>query len=605
MRIKRTKVASSRGASETVALWPRYRATLSADAGLTLNGVEHHYPDASTDHLRAAILSACARVAQHLRRPVRLNVTERGSTWDLAVRPSGVVQSIDAHGTIDQNTAGLTEYRGPCGSCGAMTSVAESICAECGGAPFQLHASHDRQVTATVRRQAPRLAASTPAPELEVGPPPPATTPVPPEQAATHQDEQEEDSSAPPQLLGSANTTRYAGAAKERPRGGPVLIIGALVVLALAIVGASIYFVASPGTDSTDASGATATSTSEAPTTSYMPALAPRGYDTAAAWSADLAEGTHPIVAADGLLAITRPDGSVEVVDPRSGEALYTSPTYENGVSSLLPITQPTRGFVWAADDTMHVWTGAADEADRAADEEVSFDIPAGAGIYAAGAGPMLWVDGATEVYVLVGDSSDLRLSPVTIPDGTTPLGVDGDGHVISSTGRLPLWRTPPDGQPVAVPIEAPDGAEVRKWVGMSGSHVAIAWTTGKADTVAVRLHNTETGEAAAAAELPWPAVEDAQLVTDQTQTVVAAGPFWADLSSGTVVTAQDTSTQPISLAGRRYALRSGVAGVINDQGEWTALPDGTAVPLGLGPDDEAIVRVSGRGYALNLSDSN
>lgn len=386
---------------------------------------------------------------------------------------------------------------------------------------------------------------------------------------------------APPESSADHGTRRRVWIALGSAATVIVVVAGAGAVLALPRVS---------GGESPEQSDPAAVSSTQEPRT-YIPALAPPGYGTEAVWSTELADGTAPVITSSGYVASARPSGrGVEIVDPGTGDVLHESASLHGGI---VPVTSPTEGFAWLSGaGELRVW-----DVERREVVDVS-GVPPGAILYGAGGAVMLWAEGSTSVGTYDGSDS---VTTVTIPDGTTPLGVDEHGAVVSSAGALPLWSTATrDAAPPApLPLEAPDGAQVRRWIGMTNSRVVIAWTTGKPDTVAVRVHDTTTGLTTAEAEVPWPVVEEADLVTSQDGDV-AVGPLFLP-REGPPLVAVDQAVSAISLAAGRFALRNGVVGTVAEDGSWTALPTGTAIPLATGPDNQAIVRAGGRAYALPL----
>jgi len=113
--------------------WPRITATLNLDGSgtITVNGSERPCAAASVEELRTGITARCVAIATGIRRPVRLTVTEPSGTWQLAVRPEGIVQLIDDAGMIPP-ADGLTVDEGRCRHCRRLQPVTETHCAQCG-----------------------------------------------------------------------------------------------------------------------------------------------------------------------------------------------------------------------------------------------------------------------------------------------------------------------------------------------------------------------------------------------------------------------------------------------------------------------------------------
>lgn len=118
---------------DRVAAWPRVSAAVreNGSGSITVNGTERPCAAASVEELRTGVIARCASLAQRLRRPVRLTVTEGTTTWALAVRAEGIVQLIEEDGTIPPGD-GLLPHEGRCRSCRRIQSVAALECAQCG-----------------------------------------------------------------------------------------------------------------------------------------------------------------------------------------------------------------------------------------------------------------------------------------------------------------------------------------------------------------------------------------------------------------------------------------------------------------------------------------
>ena len=77
------------------------------------------------------MIARCTTLARRLRRPVRLAVTDGPNTWNLAVRPGGIVQLVDAAGTIGP-ADDLAPQEGRCRACRGLQPVTEATCVHCG-----------------------------------------------------------------------------------------------------------------------------------------------------------------------------------------------------------------------------------------------------------------------------------------------------------------------------------------------------------------------------------------------------------------------------------------------------------------------------------------
>ena len=76
------------------------------------------------------MIARCVAIAVRLRRPVRLTVSDGPQTWNLAVRPEGIVQLVDDAGMIPP-AQGLSVHEGRCRICRRLQAVTERVCVQC------------------------------------------------------------------------------------------------------------------------------------------------------------------------------------------------------------------------------------------------------------------------------------------------------------------------------------------------------------------------------------------------------------------------------------------------------------------------------------------
>lgn len=115
-----------------VPTWPRLVAELHGDntGTLTLNGTSRACAAESTAALRTGLIARAVSYAVQLRRPVRLDVTEAAASYQLAVRPEGYVQLMDAEGVIPA-ADGLSLDEGRCRHCRRLQPVTSTTCVQC------------------------------------------------------------------------------------------------------------------------------------------------------------------------------------------------------------------------------------------------------------------------------------------------------------------------------------------------------------------------------------------------------------------------------------------------------------------------------------------
>lgn len=162
---------SSTHLAEKVAAWPRVMATVHPDGTGTLavNGTQRPCTATSVEELRTGMIARATSLATRLRRPVRLSVTDPAGTWNLAVRPEGIVQLVDDAGTIAP-AEDLAPHEGRCRICRRLQQVTATRCAQCGvSEPHRVEAEpvDDRDVVpdaATVQTLTPSPTPPTPTP---------------------------------------------------------------------------------------------------------------------------------------------------------------------------------------------------------------------------------------------------------------------------------------------------------------------------------------------------------------------------------------------------------------------------------------------------------
>lgn len=115
-----------------VPTWPRLVAELHGDntGTLTVNGAGRACTAESVAALRTGLIARAVSYAVQLRRPVRLDVTEAAASYQLAVRPEGYVQLIDAEGIIPA-ADGLSVDEGRCRHCRRLQPVTSTTCIQC------------------------------------------------------------------------------------------------------------------------------------------------------------------------------------------------------------------------------------------------------------------------------------------------------------------------------------------------------------------------------------------------------------------------------------------------------------------------------------------
>lgn len=133
-----------RADDQPVIAWPKITAAIDDESSgtLVINGVVHPCRAETIEALRTGMIARCTATAIRLGRAVRVDVTESGRSWALAVRPDGIVQEIDRQGRIVPADGELGPIEGSCRRCGDPNPVSATHCAGCGtGEPLSVLAT--------------------------------------------------------------------------------------------------------------------------------------------------------------------------------------------------------------------------------------------------------------------------------------------------------------------------------------------------------------------------------------------------------------------------------------------------------------------------------
>ena len=122
--------------AQKVAAWPRIQVEIRPEAQhvtavLRINGAPQSCASPTVEGMRAGIIARCTSLATTLSRPVAVDVDEAGQRYRIAVRPSGVVQPIDATNSIG-DASRLDPVTGLCQQCQQPVAVTAATCAACG-----------------------------------------------------------------------------------------------------------------------------------------------------------------------------------------------------------------------------------------------------------------------------------------------------------------------------------------------------------------------------------------------------------------------------------------------------------------------------------------
>lgn len=308
----------------------------------------------------------------------------------------------------------------------------------------------------------------------------------------------------------------------------------------------------------------------------------------------ELRENSSPITMTNGMIAAITTDGYLYVVDPTTGESVFGSSVANASGVVTYKTDDDVDAVAWRSGSDMYTWDAERGEQRYSFSEE--------ARLYSSGSSPVVWERGSSIAHILKSTGKQ----DVSIPDGTVPVGVSGGDKLISASATNPVWITnissPEDFNVDHITLAAPkEGMQIRKWVGLSNGNIVIIWSSPgevvASSKVNLTVHSVDDGSVIATQEVTWDSVDEESMVPDQTRTKFAVGHTAFDGES--FVSADNPDVRITSFAGDRlYATHGNQVGEVKS-GKWTALPEGTTPPLGIGRNGEAIVKVSGTAYAL------
>lgn len=156
--------------AQKVGAWPRLQVEIRSEAQhvtavLRINGAPHGCASSTVEGMRAGIIARCASLARTLARPVAVDVDEAGQRYRIAVRPSGIVQPIDA-GNMIADASRLTPVNGPCRQCQQLVVVTADTCGACGTEqPLRVELNDTPPRRPTPATQATQATTAVPAPD--------------------------------------------------------------------------------------------------------------------------------------------------------------------------------------------------------------------------------------------------------------------------------------------------------------------------------------------------------------------------------------------------------------------------------------------------------
>ena len=251
------------------------------------------------------------------------------------------------------------------------------------------------------------------------------------------------------------DATPAPGTARSRWGGWRLIAACAGAVLVLAV--ATVAVVASNGT--APPAVATAAPPPATGTPTPYPSLPPPGYGGQADWSARIAAGSSPVLAADGtIVTVTGTAGSpsLAVLDPATGVPVWSAAlpraaaTSSSGGGLHLSRIDGHPVVMVAASGTLDWWTLDGDHTTG------SVSIPSGASVSFAGDSPLVSEAGQRAATITGGS-----LVERAVPAGAVALGATGT-TIVAANSVGQVWRlgvATAEAPPAPVTVPTPPGA--------------------------------------------------------------------------------------------------------------------------------------------------
>ncbi|MBV2366127.1 hypothetical protein ACFPZ0_24180 [Streptomonospora nanhaiensis] len=371
----------------------------------------------------------------------------------------------------------------------------------------------------------------------------------------------------------------------RRGRAGRIAAVAAGGVVVLALLGgggfAAVRYLP-------DALAGGPTAAPERPTVTMQARQAPPGFTEQARWRLPMRDGAQPDVSPEGdRVALVDVDGRLRVVGP-DGETAWSAdlplPADEMTGPPRFVAAGDGQGVAVVGEGRLWVWPPGGGE-------PRAYELPEGAEVTFAGAGPLVMADGRPSI------PSGGELAPVEKPEGSGALLSDGR-RVLTAVVRGPWVWVAPDGTREEVEPAAPQGAgELDEVLTAGGDTLVASWRVpGADDRRVLALHDAADGTVRAAAEVPaGAAADDADWAHGEA--VAVYGPVVFDLATGTGTVLEGFA--PASAAGEvAFGDLDGAPVAVTADAAPIELEGDVARPWGL-LDGRAVVVAGGDLYAL------
>lgn len=556
--------------------WPEVRITVTGDqATVTIAGVITPVAD------RQAALDAAASQATALGRPVRARITDGEATTRIVIDGAGATTVLSSTGNIPAQTAGSSAAASFTAASDRQTAPA--IAAAAGGTLPADAVAASMDGTETSEDSVGDDDDQDEVDDQDAGDPDAEATPL--------------GSAAPSKLRrqrkSSARKKKPAGKKGGRWRKLPAPIRwGAAALGGLTLASAGVLIVNGGGHRTADAAAPAIAAVP--PAGQLYTETGPPGWTQQAAWTVQLAkDAPAPVTTADGItVAVTAADGSAS---PQTGGTRYLSVLEADGRTRwATPLaTAPRLGPVLARVDGVDIaliagtrdltyWPLAA------GGEPIVVSLPSGATVTPTG---LVKLRDNQLAYLHAGALSVVDELPRTEP----AIAVDGGALVTQADDGA--WWTLRDGTTPTAAKPAPPATAVTfdEFLAVGADHVITAWTTNDNRTCAVAAYATSDATTQAATTLPCASLPRPGATYASIGAVAGVGTVV--LRAGTITAAPGVTITAI--VDQVYGTKDGANVLVTDDGNTTALPAGTLIPIGLSDGHLLVVDSAQRLYAL------
>ncbi len=317
----------------------------------------------------------------------------------------------------------------------------------------------------------------------------------------------------------------------RRKRGGARLTVPSIVLIALLVLAAVLFFlpnfIGTPTPEDSDPAQNSQAPTRAPLTQAEAPTPVP-GYTSEPAWDASVPPNASVTATSRGVLVV---DGDeVTIIDPADGSVRYQE-SYDGSVTFAADTTvEGQSALVWQHGSTVQALLDGESR-------PIEYELTPESRLSSAG------------TSVLIRDGNALSTlgedGLITIPTpspGSTPMALDGD-ELISSPFDGPLSRTDiGSGEATEVELESPgEGLEIKEWKSAGHGLAISVWGEAGASTnsghrLQLVVHSLDDGAVTSINEVSSADIGEAGWTRGQGYSLASIGPYLYDLDTGLLV---------------------------------------------------------------------